>query len=71
MTYDMFNQPLVNSLAGTIDPVTQKDACPISNISRIGTVPLGSQQSEQRLWLPDKTQTGITRHHRDLSETRE
>jgi hypothetical protein len=30
MTHDMFNQPLSNSLAGTIDPATGKDACPIS-----------------------------------------
>ena len=30
MTYDMFNQPLSNSLAGTIDPATGMDACPIS-----------------------------------------
>jgi hypothetical protein len=30
MTYDMFNQPLSNSLAGTIDPATGKDSCPIS-----------------------------------------
>ena len=29
-TYDMFNQPLSNSLAGTIDPTTGLDACPIS-----------------------------------------
>ena len=29
-TYDMFNMPLSNSLAGTIDPVTHLDACPIS-----------------------------------------
>ncbi len=29
MTYDMFNQPLSNSLSGTIDPATGKDACPI------------------------------------------
>ncbi len=29
-TYDMFNMPLSNSLAGTIDPTTGKDACPIS-----------------------------------------
>jgi Bacterial cadherin-like domain len=27
---DMFNQPLSNSLAGTVDPVTGLDACPIS-----------------------------------------
>jgi IPT/TIG domain len=29
-TYDMFNMPLSNSLAGTIDPVTHEDACPLS-----------------------------------------
>jgi hypothetical protein len=29
-TYDMFNMPLSNSLAGTIDPSTGLDACPIS-----------------------------------------
>jgi hypothetical protein len=31
-TYDMFNQPLSNSLAGTIDPATGWDACPISPV---------------------------------------
>src|SRR5438105_1174558 len=36
MTYDMFNMPLSNSLAGTKDPATGLDACPISAISRIG-----------------------------------
>jgi Bacterial cadherin-like domain len=30
MTYDMFNMPLSNSLAGTIDQLTGFDACPIS-----------------------------------------
>ncbi len=30
MTYDEFNQPLSNALAGTIDPVTHQDACPIT-----------------------------------------
>ena len=29
-THDMFNMPLSNSLAGTIDPATGLDACPIS-----------------------------------------
>jgi hypothetical protein len=29
-TYDMFNMPLTNSLAGQIDPVTGKDACPLA-----------------------------------------
>lgn len=31
-TYDMFGQPLSNSLAGTIDPLTGLDACPISTV---------------------------------------
>lgn len=31
-TYDMFNEPLANGLAGTIDPVTGLDACPISSV---------------------------------------
>jgi hypothetical protein len=30
MTYDMFNMPLANSLDGTIDPATGKNACPIT-----------------------------------------
>ncbi len=30
MTYDMFNQPLTNSLAGTKDPTNGNDACPIT-----------------------------------------
>jgi hypothetical protein len=38
MTYDMFNMPLSNSLAGTIDPSTGKDACPISPKSKDGIV---------------------------------
>jgi hypothetical protein len=29
-TYDMFNMPLTNSLAGTPDPVTGNNACPIT-----------------------------------------
>ena len=32
-TYDMFNEPLSNALAGTIDPVTGLDACPISTVA--------------------------------------
>jgi hypothetical protein len=35
-TYDMFNMPLSNSLAGTIDPLTQNDACPISKNAQTG-----------------------------------
>jgi len=46
MTYDMFNQPLTNSLAGTLDPVSGIDACPVSVNPRQG--------------VNDPTQTGIT-----------
>jgi len=57
MTYDMFNMPLSNSLAGTIDPATGQDACPVSKISRIGTIPDPSNPANT---IPDPTQTGIT-----------
>ena len=30
ITYDEFNMPVSNSLAGTIDPITRLDACPIT-----------------------------------------
>jgi hypothetical protein len=30
ITYDMFNQPVSNSLAGKIDPITGLDSCPIN-----------------------------------------
>ncbi len=30
MTYDIFNEPLSNSLNGTIDPLTGLDACPVA-----------------------------------------
>jgi len=41
ITYDMFNQPVSNSLAGTLDPLTGLDACPITpNGSRlVGMIP--------------------------------
>jgi Bacterial Ig domain len=49
MTYDMFNQPLANSLAGTIDPATGLDACPIT------TNPLNAGDGST-----DPTATGLT-----------
>ena len=53
MTYDMFNMPLSNALAGTIDPATQLDACPISAIARqTGTTAGGGTISQ--------SPTGIT-----------
>jgi hypothetical protein len=48
MTYDMFNYPLSNSLAGTIDPATGLDACPIS------------PQITDNVLNGDGTQAGIT-----------
>jgi hypothetical protein len=44
-TYDMFNMPLSNSLAGTIDPSTNLDACPISANSRSVTTGTGTSAS--------------------------
>jgi hypothetical protein len=38
LTHDMFNLPLSNSLAGTTDPTTGFDACPISKSSSDGIV---------------------------------
>ncbi|MGF6729199.1 hypothetical protein OKW50_001280 [Paraburkholderia youngii] len=38
MSYDMFNMPLSNSLAGTKDPATGLDACPISKTTHDGIV---------------------------------
>jgi Bacterial Ig domain len=49
MTYDMFNQPLTNSLAGTIDPNNGNDACPV-----------GATAFSSRTGSGDPTQTGIT-----------
>ena len=57
MTYDMFNQPLSNSLAGIIDPLTGLDACPISPNSRMGTIPDPNNPNNT---IPDPNQTGIT-----------
>jgi hypothetical protein len=58
MTYDMFNQPLVNSLGGTIDPATGLDACPITKIPRIG--PKLDANGNPIPGTIDPTQTGIT-----------
>ncbi|MGF6299263.1 MULTISPECIES: Ig-like domain-containing protein [Paraburkholderia] len=38
MSYDMFNMPLSNSLAGMKDPATGLDACPISKTTHDGIV---------------------------------
>jgi hypothetical protein len=58
VTYDMFNQPLSNSLAGTIDPATGLDACPISKIARSG--PQLDANGNPIAGTLDPTQTGIT-----------
>src|SRR5438105_2306890 len=58
MTYDMFNQPLVNSLAGPIHPATGLDAGPISKISRVG--PQFDANGNPIAGTLDPTQLGIT-----------
>jgi hypothetical protein len=55
MTYDMFNQPLTNSLAGTKDPNNGNDACPI------GTNELSATSGSSPTTLStDPTASGIT-----------
>jgi hypothetical protein len=49
MGFDMFNEPLSNSLAGTIDPATGNDACPVSKNPRM-----------DHAGNTDPTATGIT-----------
>ncbi len=55
MTYDMFNQPLTNSLAGTTDPSTGLDACPIGK-NELSATSGGSPTT----LATDPTATGIT-----------
>ncbi len=49
VSYDMFNMPLSNSLAGTLDPMTGLDACPLSAQATASSAPGG-----------DGSQVGIT-----------
>jgi hypothetical protein len=57
MTYDMFNQPLTNSLDGTIDPATQNNACPIT---KIGMANPGSNATTGPVGTTAATTGGIT-----------
>jgi hypothetical protein len=59
-TYDMFNQPLSNSLAGTIDPVTGLDACPVSALAsaNAATNALPANASDPN-YQPLSTSTGM------------
>ena len=59
MSYDMFNQPLTNSLDGTVDPNTGLNACPIT---QVGMANPGTSAASGPLG-PDGTQAttaGIT-----------
>ncbi len=49
LTYDEFGQPLSNALAGTMDPVTGNDACPIT-----------AESAVQDLTVTRRDETGIT-----------
>jgi hypothetical protein len=59
-TYNMFNQPLTNSLAGTIDPTTGLDACPVVVHPRQGMVDDLNFPPNSGHLIYDVTQTGIT-----------
>ena len=64
MTYDMFNQPLSNSLAGTIDPASGMDACPISAHPLLGgngtTDPTATGITGQIVTCPKYESDGVT-----------
>jgi hypothetical protein len=61
MGFDMFNQPLSNGLAGTTDPISGKDACPISKNPLIGvSAAAGNAPSNTNSSNADPTATGIT-----------
>ena len=55
MTYDMFNQPLTNSLAGTVDPNNGNDACPIGKNELSATT-----GASPTTLSTDPTATGLT-----------
>src|SRR5271165_3869899 len=55
MTYDMFNQPLTNSLAGTKDPNNGNDACPVGKNELSATT-----GASPTTLSTDPTATGIT-----------
>jgi len=56
-TYDMFNMPLTNALAGTTDPTTGMDACPISAVDT--TDPSKSINKERTGFDGTPSPTGI------------
>src|SRR6266446_5621508 len=60
MSYDMFNQPLVNSLAGTIDPLSQQDACPISLNPRDPSDPTATGITGMIVTCPQFESDGVT-----------
>jgi len=70
MTYDMFNQPLTNSLAGTKDPNNGNDACPIgvnelsattgSNPTTLSTDPLATGITGMIVTCPKYESDGVT-----------
>src|SRR5256885_12064090 len=53
ITYEMFNMPVSNALAGTIDPVTGLDACPITKRTDgiVGMIPTGPRYEADGLTL--------------------
>ncbi len=59
-TYDMFNMPLVNSLAGTVDPVTGLDACPVSKNPRNPADPTSTGITGMIVTCPKYEADGVT-----------
>jgi hypothetical protein len=70
MGFDMFNQPLSNSLAGTKDPLNGKDACPIvvnplsattgANPTTLSTDPTATGMTGFIVTCPEYESDGVT-----------
>jgi hypothetical protein len=70
MTYDMFNQPLTNSLSGTKDPTNGNNACPISinptsattgaNPTTLSTDPTATGITGMIVTCPEYESDGVT-----------
>jgi len=71
LTYDQFNEPVSNSLAGTIDPVTGLDACPITKRTDglVGMIPTCPKfEADGVTWSPLAGQAVIANLYPGLYE---
>ena len=60
MTYDIFNMPLSNSLNGTIDPLTGRNACPVGATAPHNSGNLNQVASGMVIICPQYEDDGVT-----------